>query len=91
MLYEGGIRVPLIVRWPGHVEPGSVTNEPIIGTDFYPTLAEIAGVTLDSDHILDGLSFVPVLTALGPEICFGTSQPIWRLIALCQVPGERRL
>ena len=46
MLYEGGIRVPLIVRWPGHVEPGSVTNEPIIGTDFYPTLAEIAGVTL---------------------------------------------
>ena len=44
MLYEGGIRVPLIVRWPGYVEPGSVTTESIIGTDFYPTLAEIAGV-----------------------------------------------
>jgi len=65
MLYEGGIRVPLIVRWPGYVEPGSVTNEPVIGTDFYPTLAEIAGIDLSSDHILDGLSFVPVLTALG--------------------------
>jgi arylsulfatase A-like enzyme len=65
MLYEGGIRVPLIVRWPGHVEPGSVTNEPIIGTDFYPTLAEIAGIDLASDHILDGSSFVPVLTEIG--------------------------
>ena len=65
MLYEGGIRVPLIVRWPGYVEPGSVTTESIIGTDFYPTLAEIAGVTLRSDHILDGSSFVPVLTETG--------------------------
>ena len=65
MLYEGGIRVPLIVRWPGYVEPGSVTTESIIGTDFYPTLAEIAGVTLRSDHILDGSSFLPVLTETG--------------------------
>ena len=65
MLYEGGIRVPLIVRWPGYVEPGSVTNEPVIGTDFYPTLAEIAGANLESDHILDGTSFLPVLRETG--------------------------
>ena len=65
MLYEGGIRVPLIVRWPGHVEPGSVTSNPVIGTDFYTTLAEIAGAELASDHILDGSSFVPVLTGTG--------------------------
>ena len=65
MLYEGGIRVPLIVRWPGHVEPGSVTSNPVIGTDFYTTLAEIAGAELGSDHILDGSSFVSVLTGTG--------------------------
>jgi arylsulfatase A-like enzyme len=62
MLYEGGIRVPLIVRWPGRVRPGSTVATPVIGTDFYPTLAEIAGAPLPAGQVLDGVSFVPVLT-----------------------------
>jgi arylsulfatase A-like enzyme len=43
-LYEGGIRVPLCVVWPGAVKPGSVTDVPVIGTDFYRTVAQVAGV-----------------------------------------------
>ena len=43
-LYEGGIREPLIVRWPGVVKAGSVCDEPVISIDFYPTILEMAGV-----------------------------------------------
>ncbi len=60
MLYEGGIREPLIVRWPGHTEPGSVSDVAVIGTDFYPTLLEISGAARP-DQPVDGLSLVPLL------------------------------
>ena len=43
-LYEGGIRVPLIIRWPGHVEPGSIDDESVVAAvDFMPTLCQLAG------------------------------------------------
>ena len=61
MLYEGGIRVPLIVRWPGIVKPGTRCKTPVISVDFYPTLLEIAGATTASGQILDGRSIVPLL------------------------------
>jgi arylsulfatase len=61
-LYEGGIRVPLIVRWPGRVEPGSETDHVSAFWDYLPTLAEIAGTEMPADHATDGLSLVPVLT-----------------------------
>ena len=57
-LYEGGIRVPLIVRWPGVVEAGTLSKVPVISMDFYPTLLEAAGLTLPES--LDGESLVPV-------------------------------
>ena len=60
-LYEGGIREPLIVRWPGHTAPGSTCTTPVISTDFYPTLLEIAGLPLQPGQHLDGRSFVPLL------------------------------
>ncbi len=60
MLYEGGVRVPLIVRYPGVVEPGSVSEAPVINVDFYPTLVEIAGASLP-DRELDGASFFGLL------------------------------
>ncbi len=60
MLYEGGIREPLIVRWPGHTAPGSVSDVAVIGTDFYPTLLEVSGAARP-DQPLDGLSIVPLL------------------------------
>lgn len=60
-LYEGGIREPLIVRWPGHVEAGRDTDVVVTTPDFYPTLLEIAGVPRAKDYPLDGVSLVPVL------------------------------
>jgi len=58
--YEGGIRVPFFVKWPGLVEPGSKSEEPIIGVDLYPTLCEIAGAKLPENHPLDGESLIPL-------------------------------
>ena len=60
-LYEGGIRVPLIVYWPGHTEPGMVTDVPVTGTDFYPTLLEMLDLPLMPEQHKDGISFVPLL------------------------------
>ncbi len=60
-LYEGGIREPLIVRWPGVVEASSVCNAPMSTVDFYPTFLGIAGLKSESDHILDGGSLLPLL------------------------------
>jgi arylsulfatase A-like enzyme len=61
MLYEGGVRVPLIIKWPGNVKAGSQTDTPVIGIDFYPTFLEVAGIQKSSDNELDGQSFVPLL------------------------------
>ena len=62
MLYEGGIRVPWIVRWPGKVKPGTINTMPVISTDCYPTLLEVAGLSPNSDDPLDGRSLVPLFT-----------------------------
>ena len=58
MLYEGGIREPLILRWPGHIAKGSRCDTPVIGTDFLPTLCELAGVDIPASKILDGKSLL---------------------------------
>ena len=62
-LWEGGIRVPWIVRWPGNVQPGSLSDVPVISMDVFPTLMEVAG--LESPGLLDGESLVPILTGRG--------------------------
>jgi arylsulfatase A len=59
-VYEGGIRVPAIFRWPGHSTPGSVSDEPISAVDWLPTLCEIAGCQPPTDRKLDGASLLPV-------------------------------
>lgn len=61
MLYEGGVRVPLVVRWPGEIKPGSTCDVPVMGIDFYPTMLEIAGAPKPSGQVLDGESIVPLL------------------------------
>ncbi|MAG94729.1 MAG: hypothetical protein CMJ48_13445 [Planctomycetaceae bacterium] len=63
-LYEGGIRVPQIVRWSKVVPPGTLTRTPAIGMDLLPTFAEVSGATLP-DQSLDGVSLVPVLSGTG--------------------------
>jgi len=64
-LYEGGIRVPLIVRWPGVVRPGSVCDVPVTSADLYPTMIEMASAKRDPSRIVDGESFVPLLRQSG--------------------------
>jgi len=59
--YEGGIRVPLFVRWPGTTKAGSSTDKVISGVDYHPTLIEAAGLKLKKDFKVDGVSFVPTL------------------------------
>jgi len=61
MLYEGGIRVPMIVAMPGVIEAGQSCDVPVIGVDFYPTLLEFAGIAMPGGKILDGVSLVPLL------------------------------
>ena len=62
-LYEGGLRVPLIVRWPGQVPSGRVVDAPVINTDWLPTLAEIAGAPAPRN--LDGVSIASLLRGRG--------------------------
>ena len=59
-LYEGGIRVPGILRWPGRTRPGTVSHEPVSGVDLLPTLCEASGAPLPPDRALDGASFLPI-------------------------------
>jgi arylsulfatase A len=60
-LFEGGIRVPGIWRWPGHTPPGSQSDEPVCGVDFLPTVCAITGIAPPRDRVLDGASLLPVL------------------------------
>ncbi len=60
-LYEGGIREPMIIRWPGVARPDSVCSVPVISTDFYPTILEIAGLPPMPQQHRDGISLVPLL------------------------------
>jgi len=60
-LYEGGIREPLIVKWPGVTKPNTLCHEPVISTDFYPSLLQMAGLPPMPQQYVDGKSFVPLL------------------------------
>jgi len=59
-IYEGGIRVPGIIRWPARVTSGSVCGEPVNGTDILPTLCDMAGVDVPNDRVIDGASILPI-------------------------------
>jgi arylsulfatase A len=63
--YEGGIRVPLIVRWPHKIKAGSVCDHPVASIDFFPTVAEAAGVELPPDRVIDGESLLPLFLQKG--------------------------
>ncbi len=64
-LYEGGIRVPLIVRWPKVTRPGSICSEPVISVDFFPTFIDILGLRNRTKKPIDGVSLVPFLKRSG--------------------------
>lgn len=60
--HEGGVREPTTVRWPGKIAAGTECDEVIIGTDFYPTILEMAALQPRPDQHQDGVSIVPLLT-----------------------------
>lgn len=67
-LYEGGTRVPWIVRWPGRVAAGAVNDTPLIHVDVFPTLAAVAGVPLPAGQVFDGESFAPLILGRGTKL-----------------------
>jgi arylsulfatase A-like enzyme len=72
-VYEGGIREPFLIKWPGVTSPGSVCDVPVMSLDFYPTLLAAAGARPQSGQIVDGVSLVPLLqggTSLDREALF---------------------
>ncbi|MEA3365783.1 MAG: sulfatase-like hydrolase/transferase, partial [Candidatus Hydrogenedentes bacterium] len=64
-LYEGGIREPMMIKWPGVAKPGTVCDVPVISTDFYPTMLEMAGLPWRKEQHVDGVSLVPLLMQQG--------------------------
>ncbi|MEM1296440.1 MAG: sulfatase [Verrucomicrobiota bacterium] len=64
-LYEGGIRVPFIVRWPAEIEAGTTCSTPVHVVDLFPTFMELAGASVPNDKILDGISLLPLLKQSG--------------------------
>lgn len=64
-IFEGGYREPMLVCWPGVVEPGSTCGEPVVSVDFYPTLLEIVGGKPQPGQVLDGVSLMPLLKQTG--------------------------
>ena len=58
--HEGGIRVPGIIRWPGHVAAGSQSDTPVIGSDIFSTICDIVKIPLPQDRTIDGASMLPV-------------------------------
>jgi arylsulfatase A-like enzyme len=92
-LYEGGIRVPLMVAWPGVVKPASTSAAVVGPIDFYPTVLELLGIPLPAQQLLDGESFAGVLRGTGelrreayftwfPHVAPGAAvrQGAWKLI-----------
>ncbi|MFK8113672.1 MAG: sulfatase-like hydrolase/transferase [Rubripirellula sp.] len=57
--HEGGIRVPGIIRWPGEIQAGTQSDVPIIGSDIFTTVLEIAGATVPTDRTIDGVNLLP--------------------------------
>lgn len=66
-LYEGGIRVPLTIRWPGVIEPGRISDEPVITQDLFCTIMDIAQVPYRQDYH-DGVSLTPLLKDTASEL-----------------------
>ncbi len=60
-VFDGGLRTPLLIHWPNHTEPGSYSDFPVTSMDFYPTLLEMAGLPLQPEQHVDGISLVPLI------------------------------
>lgn len=84
--YEGGIRVPFIVHWPGMAPAGQVSEAPVCSVDIFPTLLEVAGVPVPRDRPLDGVSLVPHLKS-GGKAPLGRDELVWHFPHYRHAPG----
>ncbi len=66
--YEGGVRIPLIIRWDGKIKPNTISEIPVMNIDFYPTFLEVANIHSAKELILDGESLSPILFGKGQFI-----------------------
>ncbi len=66
-LYEGGVREPMIMWWPGKLEQGVINEEIISSVDFLPTFAELAGIKLPANQVFDGKSLVEIMEEKGAD------------------------
>jgi len=78
-LYEGGIREPLIVSWPGRIKPGTVSKALVSSVDFYPTFLELTGAKKPVNQVFDGVSILPALLKdeYGPERAIYWHYPVY--------------
>jgi len=76
-LFEGGLRVPSVVSWPGHFPENEVRDQMVSGTDWFPTIAEIAGVDISSIDKIDGKSIMPIIRS--SKVPSPHSHFYWRL------------
>ncbi len=88
MLYEGGVRVPLIIRWEGQTKSQTQCTAPVMGIDLYPTLCDVAGVKADRPEKLDGVSLVPFLNPSSDRRLLHDRSVFWHFPAYLQ--GNRR-
>jgi arylsulfatase A-like enzyme len=72
--YEGGIRGPVLFRWPGRIAPATISDEPVISYDLYPTLLQIAGANVPESYAVDGQDLSPLL-GLSPGM-FSRKNPL---------------
>ena len=63
--YEGGIRVPLLMRWPGQLRPGTVVNAPVTTVDLLPTICAAVDAEVPADLVLDGVDLLPIAASGG--------------------------
>lgn len=82
MLYEGGIRVPLLIKWPGVTQAGSSSEEPVINLDLYPTFLDLTEIPVPQDYQLDGESLVPLLK--DPQSSLKKRSMFWHFPAYLQ-------
>jgi arylsulfatase A len=81
-MYEGGHRVPGIIRWPGATAPGTVSDLPVNGSDFFPTALKLAGIEPPAGRTLDGVNLLPALASAAPgspPVAIDRPEPLyWR-------------
>ena len=84
--YEGGIRVPFLVRWPGQIKPGTQSDTPVCSIDVFPTILDAVGIPAPTNQEIDGLSLLPLLKS-GGQTALNRDELIWHFPHYRHAPG----